>query len=619
MNPKQKKTLWRILATAALFAVLEVLRHLGVMDSFPVWAVIGCYLVPYLLISYDVIRKAAHNIRTGEIFDENLLMFIATVAAFAIGAYDEALAVMLFYQVGELFQKIAVGRSRASIKALLEIVPQYANLETDAGVARVDPDDVEVGQTIIVKPGERVPLDGVVLEGSSLLNTAALTGESLPRPIDRGETIVSGCINGDGTLRVQVTKAFEDSTVSKILELVENASSKKAKTEAFITRFAKVYTPVVTLAAVLLFLIPVLCGGLWSDWLRRACIFLVISCPCALVISVPLGFFGGIGAASRKGVLVKGSNDLENLSKLSMAVFDKTGTLTEGAFHVSAVHPLGMDEQTLLSLAAAAESGSNHPIAKSIVAAYGKTPDLPLKNLRELPGHGVCAELDGKSLLVGNERLMRQFSVEIPAGESGATVVFVALDGVYCGEIMISDTVKPGAKQALDALRQNGVRSLSMLTGDRKAVGQSVADALGLDAVYTDLLPAQKVAQLEALLQQKANGTTLAYVGDGINDAPVLARADIGVAMGSMGSDAAIEAADVVIMDDDLSKLPCVLRLAKKTMRIVKENIVFALAVKAVVMLLGACGVANMWLAVFADVGVSILAILNSMRMMKKK
>ena len=620
MNQKHKRTLWRILGTAMLFAALEVLRRTGVMASWPVYAVIGCYLVPYLLISYDVIRKAAHNIRTGEIFDENLLMFIATVAAFAIGEYDEALAVMLFYQVGELFQKIAVGRSRASIKALLEIVPQYANLETDDGVQQVDPDDVEVGQIIVVKPGERVPLDGIVLAGSSLLNTAALTGESLPRPVDKGEAIVSGCINGDGTLRVQVTKAFEDSTVSKILELVENASSKKARTEAFITRFAKVYTPVVTVAAVLLAVIPVLFGGVWSDWLRRACIFLVISCPCALVISVPLGFFGGIGAASRVGVLVKGSNDLESLSNLSALVFDKTGTLTLGTFHVSDVHPVGVDAQSLLRLAAAAESGSNHPIAKSIVAASASAPDASaLQELRELPGHGVCAVLDGRQLLVGNERLMRQFSVPVPENPTGATVVYVALDGAYCGEICISDTIKPGAKQALSSLRKSGVRRLIMLTGDRKAVGQSVADALGLDDAYTDLLPAQKVEQLETLLQEKDHGTTLAYVGDGINDAPVLARADVGIAMGSMGSDAAIEAADVVIMDDDLSKLETVLCISRKTMRIVKENIVFALAVKAVVLLLGAFGIANMWLAVFADVGVSVLAILNAMRMMKKK
>ena len=619
MNKKNKTVLLRIIITAVLFAALEVARRLGLLDAWPWYAVLAVYLVPYGVIAFDVLRKAARNIRGGSVFDENLLMTIATVAAFAIGSYDEALAVMLFYQVGELFQKIAVGRSRDSIRALMEIVPQFANLETEDGVERADPDDVEPGQVIVIRPGERVPLDGLVLEGSSLLNTAALTGESLPRPVEAGEQIVSGCVNGEGTLRVQVTKAFEDSTVSKILELVENASSKKAKTEAFITRFAKYYTPVVTGCAALLFLIPVLCGGDWSEWLRRACIFLVISCPCALVISVPLGFFGGIGACSRTGVLVKGSNDLEAAAALSSLVFDKTGTLTEGAFHVSGVYPAGGSEEALLRLAAAAEAGSTHPIAQSIVAACNQAPEqAALRDLREIPGHGVCADYNGSQLLVGNERLMRQYSVDCTFRDDAATVVYVALGGVFQGAICISDTVKRGAKEALAALRGAGVRRLSMLTGDRKAVGEAVAAELGLDDVHAELLPGQKVEALETLLAKKEANTTLGYVGDGINDAPVLARADVGVAMGSMGSDAAIEAADVVIMDDDLGKLAATIRIARKTVRIVKENIVFALAVKVLVMILGACGVANMWLAVFADVGVSVLAILNSMRMMKK-
>ncbi len=620
MNKKQKITLARIIVAAVLFALLELLQRFGPLKTLPTWGLLLCYLVPYGVVAYDVVGKAARNLFSGAIFDENLLMTIATVAAFAIGAFDEALAVMLFYQIGELFQKIAVGRSRGAIKALLEIVPQSANLETADGVSEVDPDDVAVGDVIRIRPGERVPLDGDVIEGSSALNTAALTGESLPRPVEAGEAVYAGCINGDGTLRVRVTKAFEDSTVTKILELVENASSKKAKAEAFITRFAKIYTPVVTAAALLLFLIPVLCGGDWSEWLRRACIFLVISCPCALVISVPLGFFGGIGACSRTGVLVKGSNDLEAAAKLSSLVFDKTGTLTEGAFAVTGVTAVNGKEEEVLRLAAAAEAGSTHPIAQSIVAAWGKAPETALlRDLREIPGHGVAADYNGNQLLVGNERLLRQYAVEAPRHEDAATAVYVALGGSPLGVISIADQIKPGAQEALAALRDAGVQTLTMLTGDRKAVGEAVGKTLGLDAVCTELLPDRKVSQLETLLMQKQPNTTLGYVGDGINDAPVLARADIGIAMGSMGSDAAIEAADVVILDDDLKKLGATIRIARKTTRIVKENIVFALAVKALVMGLGALGIANMWLAVFADVGVSVLAILNSMRMLKKQ
>ena len=617
MEKKQKTMLARILVTAALFALLEAVRRLGLLESWPWYAVTACYLVPYGVIAWDVVWKALRNIRHGSVFDENLLMVIATAAAFAIGENDEALAVMLFYQVGEWFQKLAVGRSRNSIRKLMEIVPQFANLETGMGVERVDPDDVEVGDVIRVRPGERVPLDGVVLEGSSFLNTAALTGESLPRPVEAGETICSGCVNGEGTLRVQVTKAFEDSTVSRILELVENAGSKKARAEAFITRFARVYTPAVTGLALLLFLVPVLLGGAWQEWLRRACIFLVISCPCALVISVPLGFFGGVGACSRAGVLVKGSVDLEAAAKLSQLVFDKTGTLTEGVFRVSAVCPENGSAEELLRLAAAAEAGSTHPVAQSIVAAAGDSA-LPLSDLREIPGHGVVADFAGKQLLVGNERLMRQYGVAGAFRDGAATAVYVALDGAFLGTICVSDMVKPGAKEALSALRGAGVQRMTMLTGDRRAVGEAAAAELGLTDVRADLLPGAKVEALEDLLKEKAPGTTLGYVGDGINDAPVLARADVGFAMGSMGSDAAIETADIVIMDDDLKKLGVTVRIARKTLRIVKENIAFALVVKLLVMLLGALGVASMWLAVFADVGVSVLAILNSMRMMRK-
>ena len=617
MEKKQKTMLVRIVVTAVLFAALEVVRRLGLFNAWPRYAVLVCYLVPYGVIAWDVVWKALRGIRRGSVFDENLLMLIATAAAFAIGENDEALAVMLFYQVGEWFQKLAVGRSRDSIRELMEIVPQFANLETaDGETKRVDPDDVAVGDVIRIRPGERVPLDGVVLEGSSFLNTAALTGESLPRPVEAGETICSGCVNGEGTLRVQVTKAFEDSTVARILELVENAGSKKARAEAFITRFARVYTPVVTGLALLLFLIPVLCGGVWQEWLRRACIFLVISCPCALVISVPLGFFGGVGACSRAGVLVKGSVDLEAAARLSQLVFDKTGTLTEGAFRVSAVHPANGDAGALLRLAAAAEAGSTHPVAQSVVAAAGEGVPA-LSELREIPGHGVVAVYAGKQLLVGNERLMRRYGVDGAFRDDAATVVYAALDGAYLGAICVSDTVKPGAREALSALRGAGVQKLTMLTGDRRAVGEAAAAELGLDDVRADLLPDGKVGALEDLLKEKTPGTTLGYVGDGINDAPVLARADVGFAMGSMGSDAAIETADIVIMDDDLGKLGVTIRIARKTVRIVKENIVFALAVKVLVMLLGALGFAGMWPAVFADVGVSVLAILNSMRMMK--
>ncbi len=618
MEKKQKTMLARILVTSALFALLETVRRLGFLESWPWYAVLACWLVPYGVIAWDVLRKALRGLRGGAVFDENLLMVIATAAAFAIGENDEALAVMLFYQVGEWFQKLAVGRSRNSIRELMEIVPQFANLETEDGTERVDPDDVEVNDVIRVRPGERVPLDGVVLEGSSFLNTAALTGESLPRPVEAGEPVCSGCVNGEGALRVRVTKTFEDSTVSRILELVENAGSKKARAEAFITRFARVYTPVVTGLALLLFLVPVLLGGAWQEWLRRACIFLVISCPCALVISVPLGFFGGVGALSRAGVLCKGSVDLEAAAKLSHLVFDKTGTLTEGAFRVSAVFPETGSAEDLLRLAAAAEAGSTHPVAQSIAAAAGES-GLSLSDLREIPGHGVAAVYEGKQLLVGNERLLRQFGVAGAFRDDPATAVYVALGGDYLGAICVSDTLKPGAKEALSALRGVGVKRLTMLTGDRKAVGEAAAAALGLSDVRADLLPADKVDALEDLLKEKEPGSTLGYVGDGINDAPVLARADVGFAMGSMGSDAAIETADIVIMDDDLNKLAVTVRIARKTLRIVKENIVFALAVKVLVMLFGALGLAGMWAAVFADVGVSVLAILNSMRMMRKQ
>lgn len=621
MTKKQKKMLYRIIVTFLLFAVLMVCEHTGQMDGWNKIVLFVIYLVPYLVIGYDIVYKAARNISHGQVFDENFLMMIATFGAFGVGEYSEAVAVMLFYQVGELFQGYAVGKSRQSISDMMDICPEYANIEEDGVLKQVDPDDVEVGSIIVVKPGERIPLDGIVVEGESLIDTAALTGESVPRSAKAGDEIISGCVNGSGTLKVKTTKEFDDSTVAKILELVENASSKKAKVENFITRFAKYYTPVVTIGAVILAILPpLILGGGWAEWIQRACIFLVISCPCALVISVPLGFFGGIGAASKIGVLVKGSNYLEAVAEMTTIVFDKTGTLTKGEFKVTDVITGNGSKEELIELAALGEGYSNHPIANSIREAYGKELDLNrVTNTEEIAGHGIKAVIDGKTVLLGNEKLMKSESIFYTSCKSMGTVVYVACNGVFEGAVVISDTIKDGAKEAIRDMKQVGVRHTVMLTGDRREAAETVAQTLGIDEVHAELLPGGKVEQVEALLKAEKQKERLAFVGDGINDAPVLTRADIGIAMGSMGSDAAIEAADIVLMDDDVTKIASVVKIARKTLRIVKQNIVFALAVKALVLILGALGMANMWEAVFADVGVSVIAILNSMRTLNEK
>lgn len=625
MTKRQKRDLSRIIIAAVLFVPLFVVEHMGWFDRlpYPFIALFIC-LVPYLIVGWDVIKKAWHNIKNGQVFDENFLMMIATFGAFVISEYIEAVAVMLFYQVGELFQSYAVGKSRESITALMEICPEYANLEVDGELEEVDPDDVEIDSIIVIKPGERVPLDGVVLEGESFLDTSALTGESVPRKIAVGEEIISGCINGNGILRVRVTKEFDDSTVSKILELVENATNKKAKVENFITRFAKYYTPFVTISALILAVVPpILFQDNFLIWLERACTFLVVSCPCALVISVPLGFFGGIGAASKEGVLVKGSNYLELLSEMDTIVFDKTGTLTNGVFEVTEVISSDAKSETkyVLSMAAAIEQFSTHPIAESIVNAYEKedTNLLNAKDIIEIAGHGIRGVVDEHEVLAGNYKLMQQEDISCQEHTGSGTIVYVAIDKEYAGCIVISDTIKAGVKEAVEALKKAGVSKTVMLTGDRKEAAFAVADALSIDEVCYELLPADKVEKVEALLENaKDSKKRVAFVGDGINDAPVLARADIGIAMGSLGSDAAIEAADIVIMDDDIRKISKVIKLSRKTMMIVKENIVFALGVKAAVLVLGALGIANMWAAVFADVGVAVIAILNSMRTLRK-
>ena len=621
MTKKQKKMLYRIIVTFLLFAVLMVCEHTGGMDGWNKIVLFVIYLVPYLVIGYDIVYKAARNISHGQVFDENFLMMIATFGAFGVGEYSEAVAVMLFYQVGELFQGYAVGKSRQSISDMMDICPEYANIEEDGVLKQVDPDDVEVGSIIVVKPGERIPLDGIVVEGESLIDTAALTGESVPRSAKAGDEIISGCVNGSGTLKVKTTKEFDDSTVAKILELVENASSKKAKVENFITRFAKYYTPVVTIGAVILAILPpLILGGGWAEWIQRACIFLVISCPCALVISVPLGFFGGIGAASKIGVLVKGSNYLEAVAEMTTIVFDKTGTLTKGEFKVTDVITENGSKEELIELAALGEGYSNHPNANSIREDYGKELDLNrVTNTEEIAGHGIKAVIDRKTVLLGNEKLMKSESIFYTSCKSMGTVVYVACNGVFEGAVVISDTIKDGAKEAIRDMKQVGVRHTVMLTGDRREAAETVAQTLGIDEVHAELLPGGKVEQVEALLKAEKEKERLAFVGDGINDAPVLTRADIGIAMGSMGSDAAIEAADIVLMDDDVTKIASVVKIARKTLRIVKQNIVFALAIKALVLILGALGMANMWEAVFADVGVSVIAILNSMRTLNEK
>ncbi len=627
----QEHKLHRILLALGIFAVVYAADELGALAAVfgepgDLYASFALFLVPFLIAGHDVLEKAWNNIRHGKAFDESFLMAVATIGAFAMIFFPdtephmaEGAAVMLFYQVGELFQAYAVGKSRKSIAAMMDIAPDYANVERDGQLEQVDPDEVEVGGVIVVKPGERVPIDGVVVEGTSQLDTAALTGESVPRHVDAGAEVVSGCINMTGVLHVRTTKPFGESTVSRILELVENASEKKAKTENFITRFARVYTPAVTGSAVALALIGGLVTGAWPDWILRGLTFLVVSCPCALVISVPLSFFGGIGGASQIGVLVKGSNYLEALAEVDTVVFDKTGTLTNGTFEVVAIHPEdGHDEAFVLQNAAYAESFSDHPIAVSVKKAYGKDIDQALvADAAEESGHGVAATVDGHEVLVGNDKLMAAHGLTAHACDVVGTMLHVAVDGAYVGHIVIADTVKDDAAQTISDLHAEGIRRCVMLTGDREEVAADVAAKLGLDEYHAQLLPADKVERVEALLAAEGEKGKLAFVGDGINDAPVLTRADVGIAMGAMGSDAAIEAADIVLMDDKPSNIARAKRVARKTMRIVWENIVFALAVKLVILVLAAFGVANMWLAVFGDVGVAIIAILNAMRAMR--
>lgn len=613
MTRKQKKMVARIAASAVLLVAAALIPYEGP------WR-FALFLPAYFVIGWDVLWKAARNIAHGQVFDENFLMALATVGAFCTGffgegQYPEAVFVMLFYQVGELFQGYAVGKSRKSIASLMDIRPDYANVERDGQLTQVDPEEVAVGDTITVKAGERVPLDGVVLEGSSLVNTSALTGESVPRQVQPGDDVISGCVNQSGLLRVRVTKPFGESTVQKILDLVENSSSKKAKAENFITKFARYYTPIVVFCALALALVPPLFVGDWVGWVQKALIFLVVSCPCALVISVPLSFFGGIGGASRQGILVKGGNYLEVLANTEIVVFDKTGTLTKGVFNVTAIHPEEYSESGLLEMAALAESYSDHPISRSLKEAWGQELDASrVGEVEELSGRGVRAQVDGKTVCAGNDKLMEDIGVKWHPCHHVGTTVHVAVEGKYTGHIVISDEVKPDAKEAIAALKAQGVKKTVMLTGDAKAVGESVAKDLGLDEAYTQLLPGDKVDRVEALLSEKSPKGKLAFVGDGINDAPVLSRADIGIAMGALGSDAAIEAADIVLMDDKPSKIAKAMEISKRTLRIVRQNIVFALAVKLLVLALTPFGIANMWEAVFADVGVMVIAILNASR-----
>lgn len=645
MTKKQKNMLTRILVTAVLYAALVAADHMKMIPAvFEGWKLLFLYLIPYFVIGWDILYKAVRNIKNGQIFDENFLMAVATIGAFGVNEYSEAVAVMLFYQVGELFQSYAVNRSRQSITDLMDICPEYANIEEDGQLKQVDPDDVEVGDIIVIKPGEKIPLDGKVVFGESMVDTSALTGESVPRTVKEGDDLVSGCVNGNGLLRAEVTKEFDDSTVAKILELVENASSKKAHVENFITRFARYYTPAVVIGAVVLAVIPPLFAGQsWAEWVRRACTFLVISCPCALVISVPMSFFSGIGAASKKGVLVKGSNYLEIMSKLHTVVFDKTGTLTKGEFKVARIYsvdeeadtagngenesgesaengtdPRSEKQRKVLELAALAESYSDHPISRSIRDAWGKKLDQSrVSDAQEISGHGVKVKIDGKMVLAGNGKLMDEKGISYTECDSIGTVVYVAEDGRFLGSIVIADGIKDGVKDAIQRLKRAGVSKTVMLTGDRRNVAEAVAKEIGLDEVHAQLLSGDKVDAVESLMKFLPESKKLAFVGDGINDAPVLSRADVGIAMGSMGSDAAIEAADVVLMDDDPGKIADIVRISRKTMGIVMQNIVFALGVKFVVLAMGAFGVANMWEAVFADVGVSVIAILNAMRALK--
>ena len=609
-----RKKLIKIIIAFILFLIAMIFK------AENEWINISLYVISYIIVGFEIIRKALRNITRGKVFDENFLMTVATIGAFGIGEYPEAVAVMLFYQVGELFQSYAVDKSRKSISSLMDIRPDFANVE--GKVEKVDPDDVEIGDIVIIKPGEKVPLDGVILEGKSSLDTKALTGESLPTDVTEGEEILSGCINLNGVLRVEVTKEYDQSTVSKILDLVENASSKKSKSENFITKFARYYTPIVVIIALFLALVPplVIDGAIFSDWIYRALSFLVVSCPCALVISIPLSFFGGIGGASKMGILIKGSNYLEAISKAEIVVFDKTGTLTEGNFEVQKIMPVNITEEELLKTVAYAENYSNHPISLSVKNAYSrKINEVDIQSTQELSGMGIVAKIWDRDIIVGNEKLMKEKEIEFLKTDDVGTVLYVAIDNKYVGYILISDKIKDDAKKAIEELKKNNVKETVMLTGDKKSVGEDVAQKLGLDKVYTELLPDGKVKKVEKLLKEKSENGKLVFVGDGINDAPVLALADIGVAMGGLGSDAAIEAADVVIMTDEPSKIVNTIKLSKKTMRIVKENIVFAILVKVLILMLSAIGFSTMWEAVFADVGVSVIAIINALRVLRIK
>ena len=615
MNKKQKKMLTRIIIAAVLLVILSFLPVDGYLKM-------ALYMVPYLVIGYDILKKAWKGILNKQVFDENFLMAVATIGAIALGDYKEGVAVMLFYQIGELFQSYAVGKSRRNISELMDIRPDYANVEVDGSLEQVDPDEVEIGTIIVVQPGEKVPIDGIVTEGKSTLNTSALTGESVPRDISVGEEVISGCINLSGVLKIQTTKEFGESTVSKILDLVENSSSKKSKSENFISKFAKYYTPAVCYGALALAILPPLVRMLfmgaspeWGDWIYRALTFLVISCPCALVISIPLSFFAGIGGASNQGVLVKGSNYLETLSQTKCVVFDKTGTMTRGVFEVSGIHHNEVEDAKLLEYAALAECSSSHPISKSLQKAYNKSIDRNrVTDIKEISGHGVVAKVDGITVAAGNEKLMEKLGISYVSCSHVGTIVHLALDGKYAGHILISDVIKPHAKEAIKELKKAGVTKTVMLTGDRKNVADAVASELGIKEVYSELLPADKVAKVEELLANKEEKDKLAFVGDGINDAPVLSRADIGIAMGALGSDAAIEAADIVLMDDDPLKISKAIKIAKKCIRIVYENIYFAIGIKVLCLILGALGIANMWMAIFADVGVMVIAVLNAIR-----
>ena len=615
MTKKQKKVLIRIIAAAVLMIGFSFLSVSG-------WLAFGLYMIPYIVIGYDILKKAFKGILNRQVFDENFLMAVATVGAVCLGEYKEGVAVMLFYQIGELFQSYAVGKSRRNISALMDIRPDYANIERDGDIVTVDPDEVAIGELIIVKPGEKIPIDGIIVEGNASLNTSALTGESAPRDAKAGDEVISGCINMSGVLKIKTTREFGESTVSKILDLVENSSSKKSKSENFISKFAKYYTPAVCYSALALAVLPPLARMMfmsaspqWGIWVYRALTFLVISCPCALVISIPLSFFAGIGGASRQGVLVKGSNYLETLSRVKYIVFDKTGTMTKGVFEVAGIHHNELENEKLIEYAALAESYSSHPISKSLLVAYGKPADKSrVTDLEEISGHGVTAKVDGVSVAAGNGKLMQKLGIEYKDCHHVGTIVHVAIDGKYAGHILISDMIKPSAKAAIEGLYKAGVKKTVMLTGDAGAVAENVADTLGISEVYSELLPADKVSKVEELLDKKGEKEKLAFVGDGINDAPVLSRADIGIAMGALGSDAAIEAADIVLMDDDPLKIPVAIGIARKCLRIVYENIYFAIGIKLICLILGALGIANMWLAIFADVGVMVIAVINAIR-----